>query len=55
MLCEKDLPPLQTPFGSVDHPHPWPQGKAQVNVPFESEPLLSTATAASLWTREFRA
>lgn len=49
-----DLPPLQTPLGRVDHPHPWPQGSAHASVPFESDPLLRMATAASLRTRELR-
>lgn len=47
------LPPLQTPFGSVDHPKPWPHGKTQASVAFASESrvlLLKTATAASLRT-----
>ena len=27
------LPPLQTPFGRVTHPQPWPQGSVQANDP----------------------
>lgn len=50
-------PPLQTPFGSVDHPNPWPQGKTQAKVAFASEScvlLLKIATDASLRTCELR-
>lgn len=47
------LPPLHTPFGSVDHPKPCPHGKTHASVAFASESrvlLLKTATAASLRT-----
>lgn len=44
-----DSPPLQTPFGSVTQPQPWPQGRAQANDPRGLSSwwdFRSTATAA---------
>lgn len=49
LLLELNLPPLQTPLGSVTHPQPCPHGKAQVNDPRGLSSwwdFRSTATAA---------
>jgi len=48
--CDQVSPPLHTPLGSVAHPQPWPQGRAQASEAFESGFLLRMATAASLFT-----